>query len=156
MGILSKYPIVEVTTLDLPPGGEPRIALMAEVQLPNDQRVLVVHVHFDWIDDDKVRFSQAQKLQQHLKTVDLPIVLLGDFNDQPGSRTLLLFADYLEAKKPDGENLTWPANKPEVEIDFIFAAPADTWSVSEAKVVPEEVVSDHRPVVAELTLRVAK
>lgn len=156
MGILSKYPIVEVTTLDLPPGGEPRIALMAEVQLPNDQRVLVVHVHFDWIDDDKVRFSQAQKLQQHLKTVDLPIVLLGDFNDQPGSRTLLLFADYLEARKPDGENLTWPANKPEVEIDFIFAAPADTWSVSEAKVVPEKVVSDHRPVVAELTLRVAK
>lgn len=152
MGILSKYPIVEVTSLELPAGGEPRIALMAKVQLPNDQRVLIVNVHFDWIDDDKVRFAQALKLQQHLKTVDLPIVLLGDFNDQPDSRTLKLFADFLEADKPDGGNLTWPANKPEVEIDFIFAAPASHWSANATRVVPETVVSDHRPVVTELTL----
>ncbi|MEP3482680.1 MAG: endonuclease/exonuclease/phosphatase family protein [Fuerstiella sp.] len=152
MGILSKYPIVEVTALDLPPGGEPRIALMAEVRLPNNQNVFVVHVHFDWIADDKVRFAQASKLQQHLKTVDLPIVLLGDFNDEPGSRTLALFADYREADKPNGQNLTWSASEPVKEIDFIFAAPANRWSVKGTKVVPEALVSDHRPVITELQL----
>lgn len=156
MGILSKFPIVEVTSLELPPGGEPRVALMAEVLLPNDERVLVVHVHFDWIDGDTVRFAQAQKLQQHLQTVKLPIVLLGDFNDQPGSRTLELFEDYLEAEKPEGDHLTWPADEPEMEIDFVFAAPADRWSVKGTYVVPEEVVSDHRPVFTELTLKAGK
>lgn len=156
MGILSKYPIVEVTALELPPGGEPRIALMAEVRLPSDQSVLVVHVHFDWISDDKVRFVQASKLQQYLKTVDLPIVLLGDFNDEPDSRTLALFDDYLEADKPDGQNFTWSASEPVMEIDFIFAAPANRWSVKETKVVPEAVVSDHRPVVTQLTLNSEK
>ncbi|KLU05643.1 secreted protein [Rhodopirellula islandica] len=153
MGILSEHPIVEVTSLDLPPGGEPRIALLAEVLLPNDQRVLVVHVHFDWIDDDEVRFSQASTLQKHLKTVELPIVLLGDFNDQPGSRTLELFQDFVEADKPESANLTWPADHPEIEIDFIFASPPNRWSVGETRVVPESVVSDHRPVISELRLR---
>lgn len=156
MGILSKFPTVEVTSLQLPPGGEPRVALMAEVQLPNDERILVVHVHFDWIDDDKVRFAQAQKLQQYLQTVKLPVVLLGDFNDEPGSRTLALFQDFLEAKKPADENLTWPANAPEIEIDFIFAAPTDRWSAQGTRVVAEKVVSDHRPVFSELTLNKSK
>ena len=153
MAILSRYPIGEVAEIPLSPGSEPRVALMAEIQLPTGKRLRAVNVHFDWVEDDRVRFTQARELREFLRTVDEPIVLMGDFNDRPGSRTLSLFADYQEAAKPPEARLTYPADEPEREIDFIFVAPVGAWSVGAARVLPEKVVSDHRPVVAELTLR---
>ncbi|HBE69135.1 MAG TPA: metallophosphoesterase [Planctomycetaceae bacterium] len=153
MAVLSKYPIIDVHTLELPPGGEPRIALMAEVLLPSDERILVVNVHFDWLRNDEIRFQQATKLRDYLRQVSMPVVLLGDFNDQPGSRTLRLFEELLEADKPESERFTWSATEPKVEIDFIFAAPRERWSARGTRVVDESVVSDHRPVLTELTLK---
>lgn len=153
MAILSRYPILEVLEVPLSPGSEPRIALMAGVELPGGKRLQVVNVHFDWIEEDRVRFTQAQELGEFLRTVDQPILLMGDFNDRPGSRTMAVFGDYLEAAKPEEARLTYPADEPEREIDFIFVAPPEAWSVRSVRVLPEKVVSDHRPVVAELMLR---
>ena len=78
-------------------------------------------------------------------------ILAGDFNDQPGSRTLDLFRSRaLEAGKPSEGRFTFPSSAPEREIDFIFAAPAEAWRVGTARVVADTLTSDHRPVVAEL------
>ena len=154
MAILSRYPFRDVRSLPLPPGNEPRIALIAEVRLPNGQPMLVINVHFDWVRDDRLRYGQASALAEFLRTVKMPYLLLGDFNDQPGSRTLNLFHELAaEVTKPNDKRFTFPANQPRVEIDFIFAAPQHRWSAQQTRVIEESTTSDHRPVFSEMTLR---
>ena len=45
------------------------------------------NVSFDWVEDDKFRFMQAETLAEYLDTLTLPYLLIGDFNDPPNSRT---------------------------------------------------------------------
>ncbi|HMS55704.1 MAG TPA: endonuclease/exonuclease/phosphatase family protein [Fimbriimonadaceae bacterium] len=157
MAILSRYPIRKVTPFRLPEGNEPRIALIAEVNLPNDENILVVNVHFDWVDDDKFRFAQASALTEFLKSQPLPFILLGDFNDGPESRTLALFRSIAkEADKPHDNSFTFSAAQPEKEIDFLFAAPANRWDLGSTQVVDERIASDHRPIIANFKLRTSK
>jgi endonuclease/exonuclease/phosphatase family metal-dependent hydrolase len=147
MAILSKHPLIRIESVVLPQGGEPRIALAVEVLLPNNERLTVVNVHFDWLKNDKDRFAQAEKLGTYLKELKTPYLLVGDFNDRPGSRTLDLFSQgTVEAFKPRDQRATFPADAPTVEIDFIFGGPNNRWSFSETEVIDEQVASDHRPV----------
>jgi endonuclease/exonuclease/phosphatase family metal-dependent hydrolase len=154
MAILSRFPLRNVQSLRLPDGNEPRIALIAEAQLPNQATVLLVNVHFDWVANDELRFAQATKLRDHLRAQKKPYILLGDFNDDPESRTLALFDQIaVRTEKPKDDRMTFSSTKPEREIDFIFCAPARAWRVGRVEVITEPVASDHRPVVAELVLR---
>lgn len=154
MATLSRYPIVDAHSFELPEGNEPRIALIVEVRLPSNETLLLVNVHFDWVADDAFRFAQASKLAAHLRALEKPYLLLGDFNDQPGSRTLDLFHDLAtEAEKPTGDRLTFSSTEPAREIDFVFCAPSTRWQVESTRVIDEPLASDHRPVVAELLLR---
>lgn len=151
MGMLSRHPVVRSWSIPLPEGNEPRVALAAEIVLPGGETVVAVNVHFDWVDDDTFRFAQASALAAVLDTLSHPWILLGDFNDEPGSRTLELFqARALEADKPPEDHFTFSSDDPRKEIDFIFAAPAGAWGVREARVVDERPTSDHRPVLAVL------
>lgn len=154
MAILSRHPIVNVTRLSLPDGNEPRIALIVEARLPEGGTVLVVNVHFDWVEDDAYRFRQANVLAEYLRTVTQPFILLGDFNDESGSRTLALFEDLAtEIKKPAARRFTFPSNQPAREIDFIWCAPGTAWISGNTTVVAEAMASDHRPIVTDLVLR---
>lgn len=153
MAILSRYPFVDVHVLPLPDGHEPRIALVAHIRLPNDEIVTVVNVHFDWVDDDAFRFAQAQAVAEYLRGLQTPFVLLGDFNDQPGSRTHHLFSELAqEAMKPEGERFTYPSTAPTTDIDSIFTSPRSRWSHGQIHVHDESIASDHRPVSARLIL----
>ncbi len=154
MGILSRHPIARVFPIRLPDGIEPRIALLVDVALPGGDTVSVVNVHFDWVGNDTLRFAQAAALTRVLDTLPTPYILLGDFNDEPGSRTLALFqARAREIKKPGSDHFTFSATEPTKEIDFIFAAPANAWRESSSRVISEPVASDHRPVVVEIRRR---
>ncbi len=157
MAILSRFPIVSVESLRLPDGNEPRIALIVESRLPNGETILVVNVHFDWVRDDAFRFAQAKELVAHLRGRSKPFILLGDFNDVPGSRTLALFEELAsEISKPASDRFTFPSTTPEREIDFIWCSPTLAWRVSKTTVIEETIASDHRPVVADLTLRIPR
>ena len=154
MAVLSRHPLIHVESLQLPNGNEPRVALIAEARLPTGATVLLVNVHFDWVKDDKFRFAQASKLAAYLKAQAKPFVLLGDFNDEPDSRTLALFDKVAHRTlKPKEDRLTFSSTEPSIEIDFIFCSPKESWQVGDVKVITERMASDHRPVVAELTLR---
>ena len=154
LAVMSRFPIKSARAIRLPDGNEPRVALLAEALLPSGRVVTVVNVHFDWVDDDGFRFAQASRLASALGQLTTPYILLGDFNDQPGSRTIKLFQRMaVEAKKPASNRLTFSSITPEVEIDFIFAAPSNAWKVGAAKVIDLPQVSDHRPVLAELVLK---
>jgi endonuclease/exonuclease/phosphatase family metal-dependent hydrolase len=153
MAILSRYPIVRVDPVRLPEGNEPRIALAVELALPGGARVMVVNVHFDWVGDDGFRFAQAEHLAAYLDALTLPYLLVGDFNDEPPSRTLGVFRTRaVEVAKPGGAGFTFPAAEPEREIDYLFAGPGAAWAVGAGEVVPEREASDHRPVLGMVTL----
>jgi endonuclease/exonuclease/phosphatase family metal-dependent hydrolase len=153
MANLSRHPILRREEVRLPDGNEPRVALTTEIELPGGHRVLVVNIHFDWVRDDGFRFAQASHLAEYLDGVEIPWVLVGDLNDEPGSRTWELFhTRALEAKKPETDRFTFSSTDPRREIDFVFAAPPERWSVERVEVIHEPLASDHRPVVAELRL----
>jgi len=153
MGLLSRHPIESVHEVKLPTGHEPRVALAARIALPSGQAIVAVNVHFDWVDDDTYRYAQAEALSKYLQGLDVPYILLGDFNDVRDSRTLkLLSENTTEAKKPEARRMTWPADKPKIEIDFIFAAPAKQWSAPVCRVLEAPDTSDHCPVLSVLEL----
>ena len=154
LAILSRFPITRVTPVRLPDGNEPRVALIAELRLPDARTIAVVNVHFDWVADDAFRFAQASALAAVLDTLRLPYVLLGDFNDEPASRTLEIFQRRAtELTKSNADRMTFSSTEPAKEIDFVFAAPAAIWSAGHARPVTERVASDHRPVLATVTFR---
>jgi endonuclease/exonuclease/phosphatase family metal-dependent hydrolase len=153
MAILSGLSLARSWEIALPEGQEPRIALAAEVVLPEGDTIVAVNVHFDWIEDDGDRFRQASALTRVLDALPYPWILLGDFNDEPGSRTLALLQERAtEAAKAEGRRFTFSTDDPRKEIDFVFAAPAARWNVLEARVVDERAASDHFPVLAEVVL----
>lgn len=153
MAILSRFPIRRQHALRLPDGNEPRVALMAEVELPSRRRVLVVNVHFDWVSNDTLRYRQVAALAAVLDTVSLPTVLLGDFNDQPGTRTLTRWdARFRAAAKPARDRFTFSSTEPTKEIDHILLAPVASWAAASARVVSDSLTSDHRPLVATVRL----
>ena len=157
MAILSRYPIAATNEVPLPEGNEPRTALSVRVTLPDGTPLTIVNVHFDWVRDDRFRFAQAEALARHLDALTTGYVLLGDFNDVPGSRTLSLFRSRAgEAAKPAANNLTFSSTEPTKEIDYIFFAPAAAWQAGEVTVIDERVASDHRPVLAVLRPRPAR
>lgn len=157
LAILSRLPIRATRTIPLPPGDEPRAALLVEVELANGEALAFVCIHFNWVADDRVRFSQAETLCRSLDGLAMPYVVVGDFNDQPGSRTLQLFAERTRgADKPAAARFTYPAEVPTKEIDFVQAAPPARWQVGDVRVVDERMASDHRPLLAVLTLLPAR
>ena len=152
LALLSRHQIVSHEVWRLPDGNEPRVALAARIRPEQGPEFTAVVVHFDWVKDDSYRFAQASETIDRILTLDTPWIVLGDFNDTPGSRTMDAFhaiAD--EATKPEGATKTFPSIEPRMEIDFILAGPTSRWHIGAATVIDETAASDHRPVVAELT-----
>jgi len=155
LALLSRFPIRRAEPLRLPDGNEPRVALLAELELPSGRRVQVVNVHFDWVASDTFRYAQVEALAAVLDTASLPTILLGDFNDEPGTRTLERWrARFATAEKPDGDRFTFSSTEPVKEIDHILLGPSAAWRPAMARVVTDRVTSDHRAVVATVRLRV--
>ena len=155
LGILSRFPIHRETVIRLPNGNEPRVALAAEIAIPPfADTVVAIVVHFDWVEDDAFRYAQAQVVAAAVDTIRHPVILLGDFNDDPASRTLALFrARAQELPKPMEDHFTFSSTKPDQEIDYIFLRAATRWIPLRAEVITEPVASDHRPVVGLIARR---
>lgn len=153
MAILARCPLRRAEPVRLPDGNEPRIALVAEIELADGRALSVVNVHFDWVDDDRLRYAQARRVADLIEELEGPFLLLGDFNDVPGSRTLALFHRLAtEAGKPAGGAFTFPSTEPAREIDYVFVSRSDAWVIDSVSVGIETMASDHRPVVAVLGL----
>ncbi len=155
LAILSKSPIDEIMRLPLPPGKhEPRAALAVRTT-PRGwaSPVVFVSLHFDWLQEDTERFAQAQSLLGQLVVEDGLVILAGDFNDTPESRTMqLVFESFANAEKAEGDRLTFSSTAPDREIDFVVSRPAGAL-VGASRVIDEPMASDHRPVVADFIYR---
>ncbi|GHH69814.1 metal-dependent hydrolase [Streptomyces sulfonofaciens] len=127
-------------------------------------RGVPVHVyvtHLDYRADPAVRRAQVADTRRIMAEDCGPTghcprqILVGDFNATPDAPELApLWQDLLDAG-PDASagaaGYTYPALNPEKRIDFVTGS-REAMSVR-AVTVPDTLASDHRPVVADVTLR---
>jgi endonuclease/exonuclease/phosphatase family metal-dependent hydrolase len=151
--VLSSLPIRRHENHKLPSDyeGEQRGALFVELGDADDgEGVLFVATHLDYRPNDHERMASARKIEEAMAAhAGRPAILAGDLNANPDSRVLAEFTKTW--KRANAEPLaTFPAAKPEKQIDYILVRPADRWEVVEVRVLDEAVASDHRGLVAVL------
>jgi endonuclease/exonuclease/phosphatase family metal-dependent hydrolase len=162
LAVLSRYPILtaknhEITRLStLVPDAVPELTPGFPEALINARgaRVRVYSAHLDFRSDPSVRSAQVADMIAIMKREPGAKILAGDFNATPEAAELgplwadLGLSDALTyAGAPDVP--TYPADVPREQIDYVTVS-ADvgvraTW-------VPNTTASDHRPVVADVTL----
>lgn len=153
---LSRYPIVEKANFhfDHLHDGEQRGLLQSVVDVKGKKLLLLnTHLSHRGIDAEDRVHSIDQALEIIGKKYrDLPVVFIGDFNDSPTSALYKKMEEkFVDAWATGGEGsgFTYPADKPDRRIDYIWIdrenglKPIRAW-------VPETLASDHRPVVAEI------
>jgi endonuclease/exonuclease/phosphatase family metal-dependent hydrolase len=120
-------------------------------------RFAVAGTHLDLVEEPRVRHvgELEQAIARHVPA-DVPVIVAGDVNDRPGSRTWTA----MSARRVDalatagtGSVLTSTARDPHQTIDGVFVDPRIR--LVSARVLDQPDVqraSDHRPVLVELEL----
>ena len=128
--------------------------LRVEVKIAG-KTINFVTTHLDYQFDDG-RLFEAEQLLRFLQPVKGALIVVGDFNDEPsGSASRLMvkgFADAWLQSQAKESGLSYPADKPNKRIDYIFIRRADNLRMKKAWVVNTQA-SDHLPVIADLELR---
>ncbi|MEA3460816.1 MAG: endonuclease/exonuclease/phosphatase family protein [Bacteroidota bacterium] len=152
-GILSRYSFISTRNHSLPfqEGREPRSALEAHIVLPGGDTIAFVGTHLDHTGDETDRISQASRLNALLTEGDRPVILSGDLNARPESKTMsILFSEWTGS---DPEHApTSPSMAPRGKIDYILYRPANRWRVIESRVICDSIASDHCAVLSVLEL----
>jgi endonuclease/exonuclease/phosphatase family metal-dependent hydrolase len=135
------------------PNREPRSILRAEIKLQNcAQPILMMATHWDHQSQpDRLAGAElANKLA--IASPDLPAILAGDFNANPTNSAVKMLSGTWMISGAGAELHTFPVEQPKVQIDYILTRPASAWTLRDAKVLPEILASDHRPLLATLRL----
>lgn len=151
MAVLSRLPVIESANLRLPDGDERRTSVSVRVQTPNGRTVRFSGVHFYRTEQE--RFSQASRLEALLESGSDPEILAGDFNSEPGGSVMEFLGQRWEILSKGDDRFTFSSFEPVKEIDFVLVRPIDAFEVLGHFLLDEPVMSDHRPVVADLVLR---
>lgn len=183
-GILSRYPIVKTCSyrfreLTLP--DETRTWLFARdltqvtLQVTDTQEMDVFIIHFksrrDSRDDPmsaKWRLAEASEVHKRITDIlerdpDHWVVLLGDFNDTPETKTLALLAGEdaplrdMHAKLPESKRITYLHEPYRSTIDYILASPGlAKHAVPDSAIVLDQAHllggSDHAPLAVSFEL----
>jgi endonuclease/exonuclease/phosphatase family metal-dependent hydrolase len=159
---LSSHPITESSHVLFPrcEGWEPRGVLDVVVRLGERQiRVLNTHLQVDRGDGEDAamqREDSAQALALRTRRSSEPVVLMGDFNADPGDPELRPLSGLVDAwaEKGDGRGATIPASPSEDPSRRIDAILVDqrlmVRSCAVIRTSRTALASDHYPVVADL------
>jgi len=111
--------------------------------------------HLDYQRDDG-RMFETEQLLRFFAEVKNPLIVVGDFNDEPsGSAYKLMLTKFEDAwigSRAKGDGFSYPADKPSKRIDYIFYRTSDGVRAKKSWVV-KTPASDHFPVMAELEIR---
>ncbi|WP_026999727.1 endonuclease/exonuclease/phosphatase family protein [Eisenibacter elegans] len=143
-----------------------RLAQVVELQYGRDTLVLI-NVHLEAF-DGPAREAQTEELlniYRSYRPEQRPVLLIGDFNSNAPTEAYRQSADYervidlilaeptlASACVPElfsqREQCTYPADKPDVHIDYIFYNPK-FWELRQYRVLNEmQTASDHLPIMA--------
>ena len=158
IAILSKYPIVEHTFTPLPreDNREKRGLLQATIKLDDSNTIRFFCTHLCAY-NEKNRVLQVQKINEIAEKDNSLLLIGGDFNAEPKSDSNELMLKHW--KDLTDADPTFSSTKPSIKIDYIFTragevAPGVRKKLEklESKVIPDEITSDHRPIVTVLKM----
>lgn len=149
LAILARRAILATRAIALVDAPRPLVALEARLARAGGGELTIVCVHL--VDTPEERAAEARALARELASSASPVLVGGDFNGPRESEPLAAFAGY-EVALPAEPRATYPAGAPVKEIDFLLTRAGAGASFAAAKVAPEGVASDHRPVVADWVL----
>jgi endonuclease/exonuclease/phosphatase family metal-dependent hydrolase len=156
VAILSRFPIgaIDHRKYENKREAERRGMIRVEVNV-GGKTISFVTTHLDYQYEDG-RVFEAEQLLGFLSTQKAPLIVVGDFNDEPvGSAYKLMAAGFEDAwirSRAKSEGLSYPADKPVKRIDYVFTRQSDRIRAKKAWIV-NTLASDHLPVVADLELR---
>uniref|UniRef100_UPI00404731AB endonuclease/exonuclease/phosphatase family protein n=2 Tax=Roseivirga sp. TaxID=1964215 RepID=UPI00404731AB len=156
MATLSSKSLISTEVLRLPDGvQEPRSAIIHEVEIAKGCNIIFVNVHFDWINSEEgvaSRLSQAKTLVAFIDKLDKAVVITGDFNCTPNSPTMQYFYEQgFEFAKKGEDNLSFQGeNKGEIDHVIYRSTASQKITLKSIQLLVEPIVSDHRPLIAEL------
>lgn len=149
IGILSKYPSISTNKVALPnpQGAELRVLLEGLFEVNETDTVFFAATHLD-VKDAKNRELQAAYITDYFKNSPYPVIIGGDFNARPQSKVItdIMNPNWFDATD---SSFTFPAWKPEVKIDYIYARPRTGWKLIRTQAI-QSLLSDHLPIVTEL------
>ena len=155
--VLTRLPVKRWTNLHykMIRAGEQRGLLQLVLDF-HGRDIVFMNTHIDYRADDTERLMNVEEIKGIAKGYgSRPVVVCGDFNDLPGSRTHQnmkeQFNDTWELAG-HSEGLSYPAGTPLKRIDYIWI-PKDKSLVPLNIEVIDTQASDHRPVVATFQLR---
>jgi endonuclease/exonuclease/phosphatase family metal-dependent hydrolase len=156
VAILSRFPIgrIDHRMYQNKREAERRGMIRVEVKI-DGKTVNFVTTHLDYQYQDG-RLFEAEQMLEFLRDLKGPLIIVGDFNDEPSGTTYKLMLDQFDdawlISRQTTNGLSYPADKPTKRIDYAFVRKADGFKVKKAWVV-ETLASDHIPVVAEVEFK---
>ena len=144
VGILSKKRPVRTYHIPLPGKEEARVLLVCEFDT-----FVFFCTHLSLTAES--RLASAEIIGRERAKFAKPVLLAGDFNAEPEAAELRAFEQSWKRASP--LRPTFPADKPDRVIDYIFVSAGTEFQAADAAVVEEPVASDHRPVFANVHLK---
>ncbi|SHF95548.1 Metal-dependent hydrolase, endonuclease/exonuclease/phosphatase family [Mariniphaga anaerophila] len=152
--LLSKYPITEVKNHRLPifPDSinETRAFLTAQITLPTKNKWMVGVAHLDYRNSDS-RIRQAELINEIYKSSDMPCILTGDMNAEPGTKEISILLENFQNTQPDDSH-TFPTVNPIKKIDYILVGKSERIDVIDKKVYHVNY-SDHLPIISVINIQ---
>lgn len=147
IGILTKEKPLSHRRVPLPCRSEPRSLLIVEME---DYYYCCTHLSLH--EEDRVKSISI--IVNELSQLDKPAIIAGDFNALPNSMPMQFLARQFHIFPKSGVPFTFPANKPEREIDYIalYTGGGATANVLRHEVLTAPVESDHAPIVARVEI----
>lgn len=182
--VLGRIPLDSLSVHPLPPGGDvnPRFRYTRTRFTWKGRPVVLYNVHLHTVGKSRPwtmigemslprwrtflrtyregalrRAQQARFIRRQIERESVPVLVVGDFNSTPHQWAYRHLAKGLQSasrQRVRGWAVTFPAQRPLVQIDHVLASPA--WKVTEAHVPPFQgspPVSDHRPLAVRLRWR---
>lgn len=155
IGVLSKEKPIAVNYYPLPGTEEKRCLLVVEFA-----QYVFCCSHWSLTPED--RDASVSIVTSKMKEQKKPVIICGDFNAELEENSIIELKKDWTLLNPDDP--TFPANKPNIHIDYICASDPtgritkDAWkkAVKKTYVVDEKVASDHCPIVVLLDSSILK
>jgi len=156
VAVLSRYPILAIDHRRYANKRESeRRGFIRVEMMVKGRKINFVTTHLDYQFADG-RLFETEQLLKALESVEGPLIVTGDFNDEPtGASYKLMLSNFTDAwsdaMSGAGGGLTYPADKPVKRIDYVFVGKSRGVSAKGAA-VRSTLASDHLPLVVDLEL----
>ena len=142
IGALCKEKPLSFRYVPLPGAEEPRTFLLLEFK-----DYVLCNTHFSL--DEESRMKSIELISEITRSYHKPLLITGDFNMLPNSREFKRMCENWQLLS-DPSVKTFPSNRPEERLDYIFGNQGFTYNVHK-DVVIEDMSSDHLPIYVDLS-----